>query len=249
MLSPMEPKTLLRETLEARRERNPGYSLRAFSRDLGVSAAALSQVMSGKRKFSLTNAISAAMALGLDTSQTDAFLSGFKIQRKTESPVYSRRLLKEDQFRLVADWYYFAIINLTKIRGCRSEPDWIAKRLGLDVRTVEDALDRLKRLSLIRVENGRLVRLVDIVRIDEEMVSHAIRLHHRQKFDLGSKALDEVEFAKREFISVTLPVNKLKVKELKRRLRSYKDTFAAVCRDDEATDVYHLGIQFFPLTK
>jgi len=249
MLQASEPQLLLQKTLESRRQRNPGYSLRAFSRDLGVSAAALSQVLNGKRRFSLTNAINAAQALGLNTSETDAFLAGFADRKTRKRPAYSRRNLREDQFRLVADWYYFAILNLTKVRGCRASADWVAKRLGLDEATAANAIDRLMRMNLVRAENGRLIRSTDIVRIDEEMFSPAIRMHHRQKFELASRALDEVDFARREFISVSLPVNKARVKSLKRRLRLYKDAFASLCREDEATEVYQFGIQFFPLTK
>ena len=55
----------LAKELKERQLRNPGYSLRSFARDLGLSPAALSQVMSGKRHFSKGNAEKVISALSL----------------------------------------------------------------------------------------------------------------------------------------------------------------------------------------
>ena len=50
-----EYRKALRESFEEKKYRNSKYSLRSFARDLSVSPAALSQVLSGKRDFSSEN--------------------------------------------------------------------------------------------------------------------------------------------------------------------------------------------------
>ena len=56
-----------------RRENNPQYSLRAFSRSLGFDASVISQVLAGKRVPSLKTAKRLAEALKLSTFEKERF--------------------------------------------------------------------------------------------------------------------------------------------------------------------------------
>ena len=50
-----ELRSFLAAELKKRTERNSGYSRRAFARDLGVSATALSEFLEGRRNLSYKN--------------------------------------------------------------------------------------------------------------------------------------------------------------------------------------------------
>ena len=68
----MNPKHLLQRELSIRCEKNPRYSLRAFSRALGMSHTALSFVLSGKRPLSKNAARKVSEVLQLDPLQRKA---------------------------------------------------------------------------------------------------------------------------------------------------------------------------------
>jgi len=65
---------VLRRELQNRQQKNPAYSMRAFARDLDLSASGLSEVLSGKHSLSLRRAITVSKKLGLSEEHADAFI-------------------------------------------------------------------------------------------------------------------------------------------------------------------------------
>ncbi len=70
----IEPKAYLTQELMNRCKRNSSYSMRAFAQGLGMSASALSMVLSGKRQLSRLAAERIADKLGLDPETRRASL-------------------------------------------------------------------------------------------------------------------------------------------------------------------------------
>ena len=88
----------LNEEYQRRLETNRRYSLRAFARDVDVSAAFLSQVISGKRRLSEDRAEEVAGRLGWSRSRSERFLK-FVRAELTNLPSTRTRLLKEAEGR------------------------------------------------------------------------------------------------------------------------------------------------------
>ena len=135
---------LLLQELTARKHRNSSYSLRAFARDLGVSAAALSQYLSRKRELSPKNRSSIAVRMKLSPIEARAFQGKSKELSEIEA---THQSLSEDQFRLIGDWLSIATLNLARLKHNRGEAKWIAQRLGVDVTEAQVVLERLTRLQ------------------------------------------------------------------------------------------------------
>tara|TARA_B100000287_G_scaffold343748_1_gene330758 strand:- start:224 stop:469 length:246 start_codon:yes stop_codon:yes gene_type:complete len=72
----------LKSELQTRKEKNSLFSLRAFSRFLGVSPTALSQCMNHKRNLSRTNIEKVCKALGIDERGKTFFLRDVKRKNK-----------------------------------------------------------------------------------------------------------------------------------------------------------------------
>ena len=68
----------LANELEVRKERNSLFSLRSFSRFLGVSPTALSQCINDKRNLSRTNIEKVCQVLGIDEKAKKMFLQDVK---------------------------------------------------------------------------------------------------------------------------------------------------------------------------
>lgn len=156
-------KTILKEELASRCRQNPRYSLRAFARDLKLAPSRLSEVLSGKQGLSRPAAERIAKALGYAPGDIERFCDLVEsLHARSKKNRDSARLrlkkvggdsteiqLQADTVKLIADWYHFAILELTNIDGFRSESKWIAKRLGISEFEAQLALDRLQRLNLI----------------------------------------------------------------------------------------------------
>ncbi|MEQ1723918.1 MAG: TIGR02147 family protein [Pseudobdellovibrio sp.] len=231
--------------LSLRRSRNAQYSLRAFSRDLGIGLGSLSEVMSGKRELSPTNLLKVLQNLNISPEQKASLVKGDKKER---TPQEEHQLLQEDEFKLIADWYYVAILNLAKIKTNKGTPRWVSDRLGIDRYLAIEALERLERLSLIKIEKNKLVRTAKPLKTTTDIPSTAIRKHHSQNLVLAEKAIHNVPVELREIAAVVMPVNMKNLTKVKELLLKTRKKAADLLEDDQATEVYTLAFQLFPLT-
>ena len=67
----------LNNLLASRKEKNPNYSLRALSRDIGIDNSYLVKIIKGKKNVSLKVAYKVAHHLNLNGDQLAEFLSPF----------------------------------------------------------------------------------------------------------------------------------------------------------------------------
>jgi uncharacterized protein (TIGR02147 family) len=238
---------ILTEEFRNRRERNSAYSLRAFSRDLGIGVTSLSDFFADKRQLSKSSMKRVAEALRLSDQQRDFFLSDrTKPFTKKEA---EQMLLEEDQFRLIADWYYLAVLNLARIKENKSDPLWIAKRLGISIDEAREALVRLQRMNFLKIEGKKLVRTTQTLATTRDIPSSAIRKHHAHGLRLAESSLLNDSVDLREFSSSTIAINPAKVKQAKEILLKTKLKLTELLRDANPTEVYMLSFQLFPLTK
>lgn len=159
--------------------------------------------------------------------------------------------LTADQFHVVSDWHYFAILNLISIKGFRSDPAWIAVRLGVSQSMVESALERLKRLEMVKEDGrGRLSRAKPRYRTTDDIANLSLRKSHHQTLDLAKEALDSEPIDRRDFTWLTFPISARKLPVAKAMIRKFQDEILASFEGDaDCDEVYRLAIQLFSLTK
>jgi uncharacterized protein (TIGR02147 family) len=242
-------KNILMEELAKRQTRNSSYSLRAFARDLGIGATTLSDVLADKRNLSKTNLHKVMETLLVSPAEKETLWNHYKAYVNRPQLEDDRKTLDEDTFRLIADWHYLAILNLAKMKECEAEPAWIATRLGIKAEEAEEALERLFRLELVKKNRNRLFRTSKPLTTSTEIPSAAIRKHHTQNLRLAEESMNRDPVPMREISSVTMPVNLEKLPQIKEMLLKTRKKIAALLEDDNASEVYTLSFQLFPLTK
>ena len=118
--------------------------MRAFARDLDLSPQYLSNVINGKKGLSTKTASQIAKRLGFTKNETEYFcnLAQSRFSRNlVDKKIARARLatlskenettthLAEDAFRVISDWYHFAIIELLKLKSTESnQVKWLSKR-------------------------------------------------------------------------------------------------------------------------
>ncbi len=237
---------ILKREFEQRRLRNSSYSLRAFARDLQVSITALSEVMAGKRDLSRKNLGRMIEALHLSPVECEMLLDR-KIERTPQE--LARLHLQDEEFRLIADWYHLAILNLAKIKDNKAKPAWVAQRLGLSMAEATEALARLRKLKLLEVKAGRLVRTAAPISTSRDIPSAAIKKYHKDHLILAERSLMEDPVEVREFSSVVMAMNPEKLSDAKEYLMKAKRKVSEMLQKGESKEVYVLSFQMYPLTK
>jgi uncharacterized protein (TIGR02147 family) len=244
------PVEFLNDEFRKRKERNPNYSLRAFAKWLQVSPAQLSQMLTAKRPitFKTLKKISDRLDISPSSSQ-DLMRTLMKEQNFIqESESKSFQTLKEDQFRLVSDWYHLAILSLTKVRGSKPDSRWIARRLGIQAEEANQALQRLVRLGLLQLTPS-FKQIGEPFEVASEIPSAAIRKYHKQNLSLAIEKIETVDVSLRQFQSISLPTKPTVVKTLKKEIDQFLERASELSESKSATEVYHLNVQFFPVTQ
>lgn len=238
--------TFLKNEFIDRQKKNQNYSLRAFSRDLDLSPSFLSDVMNGKKKISIDKALEVSRSLGWSWRESQLFLQTAQFDsakskraklflkkeiQKTESLYGQIKSLKLRHFSPISNWYYMAILELTEIPGFSDEPNWISKRLGIDLKEAELAIQALKEKNFIsKNESGDWKK--NINSSVQDTPSSEVRKFHRRHFSGVTMAID----------TDSLP----KAAEL---IREFRSRMNLLLESGKKKSVYHLGVQLFQLDK
>lgn len=257
--------SILQNELLARRRKNPSYSVRSFARDLDLSSSFLTQILNQKRKLSDEKAVLIAEKLKLKPSQRKIFVNLVRLDLTRDER--SRKilevdikdllkkhpnftLLSQDTFNIVADWYYFALLELTSLKSFKSDPEWIAKKLNVPLPNIREAIERLKRVGLIAEIDGRLRKIEkDYLFENQKIPSSAIRKHHHQTLSLASTAIEKQSLGEREFFTVSFPLDPKSIGRAKERIREFSEKLMSEMQETEPKAIYKLAVQFFRLDK
>lgn len=252
----------LKEELAHRCERNPRYSVRSFARALQIDAGALSRILGGKQIPSFKLAQKLIDALDLEQDERRNFLASLAETQRSRglerlSPVFMalestlpQREFSIDVYRVIADWYHVAILELTYVEGFQSNARWIAKQLGISAAEAQLAIDRLLELELLEKKKNKLVKTqTQLTTADKHLTTPALRKHQKQ---LLLKAIDSLEndpVEARNITSMTMAIDPTKLVAAKEMIREFNKKLCAFLEEGKQKRVYNLGVALYPLQK
>ena len=253
-LTSMNPKHLLQRELSIRCEKNPRYSLRAFSRALGMSHTALSFVLSGKRPLSKNAARKVSEVLQLDPLQRKALFEN-RVQKKKEDKVLSFNSISYhqislDTFAVISDWYHYAILSLLDIKDSKFEAKWIAKKLGITHMEAQMAMDRLRNLGLVKNTRNKWSQSGGSLKVENTISTAASRKFHKQILNKAIYSLENDLSEARDFSAMTMAIDPKLVPYAKERIRVFRrELMQELTSKRSPKTVYHLAVQIYPVTK
>ncbi len=253
---------ILRYELAQRQGRNPGYSLRAFARDLRVSVSMLSDVLNGKHGFSARAANKVAAAMDLRPHEAEYFCdlvectegrteearaaAQARLRKHQEHSAFTEMQL--DAFHVVADWYHMAILDLMAFSSFRDDPQWIAKHLKITAIEAQEALLRLLRLGMIQRTSDGLRESTKFSQVGQDTPSAAIRRFHEQMLLKARQALLEQHVDDREFTTAVVPIAAEDMPRIKARIREFqRDLILSLARVPKKNRLCTFAIQFFKI--
>lgn len=248
-------RSILMSELVRRVGQNPAYSLRRFAGQLGLSPATLSGVMSGKRKLSLKAAVQVCDKLGLDPTSAAGFYDSVAADKAALSTAKGNRVvpqysqLPEDVFQLMADWYHYAIIELTFVTGASADPRWYARKLNINYSQAVDAITRLKRLGVLEERRGKLVKTEARIASPDGIASTAVRKRHAQILNKALASLEAHSVDERDFTAMTMAIDPRLLPEAKKRIAAFRRELCQFLESGKRKQVYELSIQLFPLSE
>jgi uncharacterized protein (TIGR02147 family) len=158
--------------------------------------------------------------------------------------------MQADEYFILSEWYYLAILNLLRTKNFKSTPEHIAERLGISKNLITQAIDRLTRTGLMKIEDGKYIRTKTALESSDGIPNLALRKSHYQTLDLARQALEHHPFESYDTTWLTFAFDPKDIEEARQKIRDFQDEFAdQFSISKEATEVYRLAMQFFSLTK
>lgn len=256
-----EFRDFLRDSLKERRLRNSAYSLRAFAKDLDLRSSHLSEILSGKKGLSLQKGIHVSARLGLQSHEAVRFAELLQIDslpddqkkdhvRRLTQPTTNGeyRELAQDAFKAIADWYHYAILEMTVVEGFRNDSQWIARRLGITVDEVHRAVERLVRLKLLAQKNGKWMKTEKGLTTTNNISSEAIKQFNRQ---IIKKAYHSVSLPvqMRDLSTMTMAIDPARIDEARVLIKEFRRKLCDMFESGNQQKLYCLAVQLFPLEK
>lgn len=238
--------TFLAKEFQARKNKNTSYSIRSFSKFLGIDQSLLSKVLKGQHELSQTSILKCLTALKVPEAEMANYLrSEFPSSKTTYSSI------DEDVFSVISEWYHFAILELFKTTDFIFDIKLISERLNISIEETQLAINRLIKFEFLTLKKGQwALGKPNTYWSDCKTTSKAKKNLQKKLLEKSIVALETVEFEKRDHGSFTvaiddrmLPEFKEKLQEFRRQMGDYFGKFG------ERNSVYQLTVSFFPLTK
>lgn len=263
ILSAENYRQILKFELERRIGHNPLYSLKAFSRDINISPSQMSDIFSRKRGLSRIKAEEISHKLKFNQIEKDYFVT--MVQAEHERSIANREIaqvrlrklrgtklknLDKDSFKVIHHWYHFAIIELAKTRGFKSNSTFIANKLGIRKEEAEDAIERLINLNMLKIVKGRLrPQERALYKSTTNVPSLSIRNHHRQIIKKASESIDGKDLEERHLFSTTMAIDSSKLEEAKAMISEFHHKLNSFLTTESSkkNEVYTFSSQLFSL--
>jgi uncharacterized protein (TIGR02147 family) len=251
---------LIELELGRRIKQNPRYSLRAFSKALGVDVGNLSRCLNGQAAISFKTAEKIMTGMSLAASDRASFMQSLldakkpskksnakSIKLQSVEPNY--RELDLETFEAITDVFHYALLELTYLENFSSDPAWIAHQLGRSTLEVKLAIKRLKEVGLLTETSGRLQKTIKPILKTKPGIttSPALRRQQKQVLEMAIEALENQPIGKRCNVSMTMPIDETKIEMARRRITAFVDDLCSELATGKKTKVYQMGVCFYSI--
>ena len=220
----------------------------------------LSKVLRGRAPLSPKAAVRAVQIMDLEPQASRLFIDSVgdegkmnrvgKFLPEAAAPRETEVEIDEERFRIISDWYHYAILELTFVPEFRNDPAWIARRLGISPAEVELAVQRLLKLGLLNEVNGKLKKTDATVTTKNRALSTpALRKLQRQVLQMALHSLENDPIQERSHTSMTMTINPDKIELARSLISEFNRHLSLALGSGKKKRVYHLGISLYPVER
>jgi uncharacterized protein (TIGR02147 family) len=239
----------MKRTFAERCKKNSSYSLRAFSRSLGMDSSTVSAILKGKRPLTIKTARKIVEGLNI-TNPVEAqalIFSTFAADDLEAGPGYTEMAMESAE--AISSWQHFAILALLEIKDFKAQERAISERLNIPFGIVSECLNRLEKLGLITKHNDTWQLTGKNMATPSQIPSAALREGHRQFIMKSLSSLENDAIDVRDISGITMAVSKSRLAEAKAMIQDFRRRLSTYMEDGPRDAVYRLNVQLFPLSQ
>ena len=239
----------LKQSFADRCQTNPSYSLRAFSRSIGMDSSTVSALMSGKRPLTLKTARKIVDGLNITNPAVVQALLVDSLIGEPEETATGYGEMAMEKAEAISSWEHFAILALLELKDLKGQDRTISERLNIPLVTAWGCLQRLERLELIRKGKNGWELTGRNMATPSQVPSGALREGHRQNIMKALKSMENDPVEVRDISGITMAVAAKRLPEARKLIQEFRRTLSAFMEEGKRDMVYRLNIQLFPLSQ
>jgi len=263
----LDYRDFLKDVYHGNKALNPKFSCRYIAAKVGFkSASYFTQVLHGRSEMTPAMALRFADFLKMERREAEyleLLVLYARSRSTTERRCYLERLaaFRESKVHLVPpehyefyeSWYHTAIRELLHIEPFAGDYAALAKRLrpSISVAKARESIELLLRLGMARQEGDLVVRASGVSTSTGEAV-RAVQVDqfHSACLELARSTIDEIPREERNLSTLTMTLSRAAIDRVNQEIIEFRHRILALAEADlEESEVYHLGIQFFPMTQ
>ena len=258
----------LKDWYAARKAADPRFSHRAFVRRTGQrSPSFLKDLIEGRRNLTASALTGFCRAMKLSAAEEAFFIALVHLDQAANPDEKNhawQRISATRRFReahrvegagmkIISNWYYSAVRELTYRPDFVAEPAWIARQLRprITIAQARAALSLLLEVGLLVQHDHGRVESRDVSLVTPHQVAGlAAHNYHLGMLDRAREAITNFRPHERHFCSVTVAVPQRLLPEIRRELDAVQERLLDLCNasDEDADQVIQLGLYCFPLS-
>lgn len=264
----MDPAQYLSDCLEEKKAKNSMFSLRSWAQQLGMkSHGPLHAMLKGQRSIPKKYVPKLISSLKLEPKEAkyfEALIDFAKAKSPEEKEFYQEKLaaLSPKKLREVEDMIAYKyhvdplhhiLAEMSELKHFENNLAWIKNRIrgNPNMKDIQDALDRLLSLGVLKEVKGKLVKQIKHIYTKNDIMNKAIREYHKTMGRFAIDQIDQQSVDDREFSGVTFNIHKKDLPKIKEAIREFSDQIVQnyEAQSKKGEETYHLSVQFFSVFK
>ncbi|MBK8800663.1 MAG: TIGR02147 family protein [Fibrobacteres bacterium] len=259
-----EYRKFLSDAWSERKAEDPRFSHRFIAQKAGfTSSAFFGRILTGEVNLTPSGSLRLAEIFHLGAQETRYFeLLVLLDQAKSheEKMHFADRIaswrriplaqLERSKIAFCRDWRAVAILETLELVEHSDNHELLGSMLRppLDAKTVEETLELLSTLDLIRRDPDGIWRKTDRFLTTDEADAEAVNVFRKETIRLAGEALDRFDREDRSISTITVTLSKASFERVRDRLRHLRREILELSRsDDQADRVVQVNLQAFPL--
>ena len=260
----------LRDFYNFKKRQSRHFSFRKFAEMANIkSSNYLMLVMNKRRNLLPETAKDVARAMKLSKNESDLFVALVKMEKaktteersqvERDQRIATKKILTKDlpanKAEYLSVWYFSLVRELAFLPDFEANASWITKKLNhiISEDQAEAAMTALVNLGIWKKTRNKIEVCdvyIDTGAEERSYTDISVTAIHRQNLVAWSKVIESVPKAERELGLLNIPINAVKIPELKKRIQLFQDEIIGWLQDEkEPTQIVQLGTYLVPMTK
>jgi len=256
----------LRDSYEEMHSIDVKFSYRFIQNKTGIDPGFLVKVFNGQKSLPEKAIPRFIKLLKLDDRQSEYF-TNLVFYGRAKSDIQKKnyferlisykeprcRVVETDLYEFYSKWYYTAIRELIGIYTFIGDFRELASMLvpQITVSEAREGVELLERMGLIsKDQNGRYNQTDRFITTGEKCRKNATLTFHKETIQLASNALEQIPQERRDISTITATLSADGFSKLKNKITEFRNEILKIVQEEKnATGVYHLNFQLFPISK